>query len=139
MDMNAMDSTAGRYEDIRNLARPEDRPLCDALHALVLSIHRTPHILVWPKQKIISYGVGPKKMSQHYAYIGVQSSHINFGFYYGTSLNDQSGIVEGTGKNLRHVKIRNISQIKSKELLELLKNAKHDRIPYADKSRPDDK
>jgi hypothetical protein len=128
--MNIVD----KYEDIRNLACPEDRPLCDALHALVLSIHTTPYVLVWPKQKIISYGVGPKKMSQHYAYIGVQSSHINFGFYYGTSLNDKSGILEGTGKNLRHVKIRTILQTKSKELLELLKNAKNDRIPYADKS-----
>jgi hypothetical protein len=49
------------FDDIRALARAQDRPLCDALKEMVYSIHSTPNVLVWPKHKIISFGVGPKK------------------------------------------------------------------------------
>jgi hypothetical protein len=47
-------------------------------------------------------------MTEHYAYIGVQKSHVNLGFYYGAILPDPDGLLEGRGKKLRHLKIRSL-------------------------------
>lgn len=41
-----------------------------------------------------------------FAYVNVFTSHVNVGFFYGTALPDHSGILEGTGKRMRHIKLR---------------------------------
>jgi hypothetical protein len=119
------------FDDIRALARAQDRPLCDALKEMVYSIHSAPNVLVWPKQKIISFGVGPKKMSQHYVYIGVQSSYVNLGFYRGAFLDDPDSLLEGTGNALRHVKVRDLTSARSPGLRALVETALAERRPFA--------
>ena len=37
--------------------------------------------VVWLRQKIAGYGVGPKKMSEHFCYIAPQKNYVNLGFY----------------------------------------------------------
>lgn len=46
---------------------------------------------MWSKQKIASFGTGPKKTTEHYAYIAVQASHVDLGFYCGSSLPVKQG------------------------------------------------
>lgn len=41
-----------------------------------------------------------------FAYVNVYSAHVNVGFFYGATLPDPSGILEGTGKLGRHIKLR---------------------------------
>lgn len=50
-------------------------------------------------------------------------NHITLGFIRGTSLPDPEGLLEGTGKNLRHVKIKSLDDLNRKGLRELLKSA----------------
>ncbi len=50
-------------------------------------------------------------------------NHITLGFIRGTSLPDPEGLLEGTGKNLRHVKIKSVDDLKRKGLRDLLKFA----------------
>jgi hypothetical protein len=50
-------------------------------------------------------------------------NHITLGFIRGTSLPDPEGLLEGTGKNLRHVKIKSVDDLNRKGLSELLKSA----------------
>ena len=83
--------THGTFEDIVLNAQPERRRVCEALRHLIVSLHADFVEVVWPKHRIASYGVGPKKMTEHYAYIGVQGSHVNLGFYHGASLADTGG------------------------------------------------
>ena len=116
-------TTQGTRDDVLALARPQERPIFEALHALITHLDRAAVERVWPRQKIASYGVGPKKMSQHYAYIAVQPSHINLGFYRGTSLPDPQGLLEGTGQQLRHVKLRNLAATHKPALAALLRAA----------------
>ena len=65
--------TRGEFEDVLALASPQLRPACESLHRLIASLHESFVEVVWPKQGIASFGAGPRKMSQHYAYISVQS------------------------------------------------------------------
>jgi len=40
-----------------------------------------------------------------FAYVGVFSDHINVGFFHGASLPDPAGLLKGTGKSIRHVRL----------------------------------
>ena len=41
-----------------------------------------------------------------FAYVNVFKSHTNVGFFYGAHLDDPAGLLEGAGRNMRHVKLR---------------------------------
>lgn len=41
-----------------------------------------------------------------FAYIGVFKTHVNVGFYCGAELSDPAGLLEGSGKSMRHVKLK---------------------------------
>lgn len=122
--------TYGTFESILEIATPSLRPVCKSLRAIIASQHPNVVEVVWPKLKIASYGVGPKKNTQHYAYIAVQSAHINLGFYHGVALADPSGILEGTGKALRHVKVRDLPGASGSAIANLLRQALTERLPY---------
>ena len=41
-----------------------------------------------------------------FGYVNVFTSHVNVGFFQGTSLPDPAGLLRGTGKFMRHVKLK---------------------------------
>jgi hypothetical protein len=84
------------------LPRPQ-RGLAEALRRIVLSA--APGIdesIMWGNPW---YGKGAG-MAGAVCYISVHKNHVNFGFPQGASLTDAGGVLEGTGKGMRHVKIR---------------------------------
>src|SRR5436309_1280249 len=129
-----MKDTQGSFSQIRAMASPSLRPVCEFLRKLITALDASRAEVIWPRLGIASYGVGPKKMTQHYAYIGVHESHLNLGFYHGASLSDPAGLLEGEGKKLRHVKVRNTAEAKHPALKSLLLDAIADRRRYADKA-----
>jgi hypothetical protein len=58
-----------------------------------------------------------------FAYVNVFSSHINVGFFQGALLPDPARILSGTGKFMRHVKIRPGTPIDEPYLLRLIQTA----------------
>ncbi len=128
-----MNPTRGTFENILTGAAPELCSICQSLRRSIASLHKGFVEVVWPRQKIASYGVGPKKMSEHYAYIAVQRSHVNLGFYHGAWLADPAGLLEGTGKNLRHVKLRDVASARRPAIKTLLQEAIADRMRLSGK------
>jgi hypothetical protein len=41
-----------------------------------------------------------------FAYVNVFTAHVNVGFFHGASLPDPARILQGSGKSMRHVKLR---------------------------------
>ena len=41
-----------------------------------------------------------------FGYVGVYKAHVNVGFFLGAELPDPAGLLEGTGKRMRHVKVK---------------------------------
>jgi len=41
-----------------------------------------------------------------FGYVNAFKDHVNVGFFFGALLNDPTGLLEGTGKRGRHVKLR---------------------------------
>ena len=58
-----------------------------------------------------------------FAYIGAFRSHVNVGFFRGAELPDPHNLLEGTGKYMRHVKLRPEQPIRPTALKKLIKSA----------------
>jgi hypothetical protein len=41
-----------------------------------------------------------------FAYVNAFSAHVNVGFFNGSALKDDAGLLQGTGKRMRHVKLQ---------------------------------
>jgi hypothetical protein len=41
-----------------------------------------------------------------FGYVNAFRAHVNVGFFHGATLPDPAGLLEGTGKRMRHVKLR---------------------------------
>ena len=72
-----------------------------------------------PGHNNLAYGSGVK-MGQWYCYIAPFKSYMNLGFLRGTELPDPHGLLEGTGKLLRHVKIRRLEDLERPGIRALL-------------------
>ena len=59
--------------------------------------------------------------NKNLAWILIYKDHIDLGFFMGSKL--KSELLEGTGKNLRHIKIRTKKDIVEKEFINLIKEA----------------
>lgn len=64
-----------------------------------------------------------------FAYINAFKAHVNVGFFRGAELPDPVGLLEGTGKHMRHVKLRPDGDIDATALTKLIASA------YADMKR----
>ena len=58
-----------------------------------------------------------------FAYVNVFTSHVNVGFFQGASLRDPAHLLEGSGKFMRHVKLRPEVGIDSEALRQLIERA----------------
>jgi hypothetical protein len=105
----------GHTTEVREIAR-------QARARVIATLPRVVEVC-WPKQGIAGYGVGPRKMSEQFCYIALHQAHVNLGFYYGADLPDPSGLLDGTSKRPRHVKLRSAGELGSPDLMHLLRAA----------------
>ena len=56
-------------------------------------------------------------------YVNAFTAHVNVGFFLGAHLTDPAGLLEGTGKNMRHVKLRPGAEIDRDALAGLIQAA----------------
>jgi hypothetical protein len=61
-----------------------------------------------------------------FAYVSVFKDHTNVGFFYGAQLADPAHLLEGSGRFMRHVKIRPGQEPDSSALLRLIETAYED-------------
>jgi len=58
-----------------------------------------------------------------FGYVNAFTSHVNVGFFFGALLNDPGGLLEGTGKRGRHVKLRPGQAVDAAALAGLIETA----------------
>jgi hypothetical protein len=58
-----------------------------------------------------------------FGYVNAFTHHVNVGFFLGPELPDPGGLLEGTGKFMRHVKLRPGHELDSLALERLIRNA----------------
>jgi hypothetical protein len=102
------DARLGVFEDVVANVPAETRAIMEFFRSLIAELHEDAIEVARPGERSVGYGVGPKKMSETYAYIMPQGEYVNLGFYQGASLPDPKALLEGAGKALRHVKVRSL-------------------------------
>jgi hypothetical protein len=55
-----------------------------------------------------------------FGYVNSFKNHVNVGFFYGAKLEDPAGLLEGSGKRMRHVKVKPDSELDAEALSNLI-------------------
>ena len=92
---------------------PELRKVAEALRGFVKKI--VPGV----KETVNAWGVPTFEAPDPFCFYMVGKNHVTFGFHFATSLPDPQGLLEGTGKNIRHVKLQTVAGLQQKGLREL--------------------
>lgn len=58
-----------------------------------------------------------------FGYVNAFTAHVNVGFFRGAELADPQGLLEGTGKFMRHVKLRPQGHVDAAALMHLIETA----------------
>ncbi|WP_210480157.1 DUF1801 domain-containing protein [Naasia sp. SYSU D00948] len=103
--------------------------LAVASRSLILDVFPRAVEVVWAQQRTAGYGTGPRKMTDQFCWLAPYPKHVVFGFYYGTELPDPEGLLEGTGRLMRHVKIRRPEDLERAGLHDLVTIASTHRVP----------
>jgi hypothetical protein len=114
------------FDDIVAL-EPQHASILRALRAKLLELH--PELIEVARlgERAVSWGWGPKKMSEAYAYASPYRDHVNLGFYRGAFLKDPSGRLKGHGKAMRYVSLTHADDIDDKSLHDLIVEAREER------------
>ena len=111
--------------DVQELLRgydPEVRDLALGARELILRLAPEACEKVYVGWKTIGYSRAGG-MKDQFCAIGPQGTYVSLYFNRGADLPDPSGLLEGTGKKMRHVNIRAAREIRSKPLASLIKAA----------------
>jgi len=113
----------GSFDEMIKSSNRELQELAKTLRNLIEGIYPNTIEVIWPKLKMAGYGVGPKKWSEQFCYIGIYTKHVNFGFYRGVELEDPLKLLSGTAKKLRYIRIDSLDQISDPALQSILKDS----------------
>jgi hypothetical protein len=75
------------------------------------------------KETVNAWGIPTFERKDPFCFYMAGKNHVTLGFHFGTSLDDPEGLLEGTGKNLRHVKLREAEDLRRKGLRKLVQVA----------------
>jgi hypothetical protein len=114
------DTRLGTMDDVLAGVDETLRAITLRLRALIIETDPETHETPRPGDRALSYGTGPKKMVDGYAYIMPQRGYVNLGFYQGALLPDPAGLLEGMGAKLRHVKVRSLEDAEQPALRALV-------------------
>jgi hypothetical protein len=121
-----MKEAVGNFEHIVAL-EPQHDGLLRALRTLAFRLHPELVEVSRPGDRAVSWGWGPKKMSEAYACALPYRDHVNLAFYRGADLADPAGMLRGTGKAMRHMALTKPDQVNEPAVRELLIAAREER------------
>jgi hypothetical protein len=124
--MATIDESLATLQQLYGVANPKILPLVKKAHKLILTIHPDAYVVPRLGEKSLCYGLGSKKMSESYCYLIPFKEHMNLGFFYGTAI-DPTGVLEGTGAKLRHIKIFAAKDLESPKVTKFIKAALKER------------
>ncbi|HIB66575.1 MAG TPA: hypothetical protein EYO33_16030 [Phycisphaerales bacterium] len=102
---------------------PEIRELAGAVADLVLDIHPDAWLgleTAWGGFLLFKTA---SKEGNTVCYLSAHKKHVSLGFAEGSELKDPTGLLQGSGKRQRHVKIKKLADVGRSELRELIRQA----------------
>ena len=104
---------------LENLA-DEKKPLIEAIRKLIGSVAPEAYEIIYHN----ALGYGPTVSGfDRILYVSVYEKYVNLGFFYGGFLSDPEGLLVGSGKRMRHIKIRRLQETENPAITALLAQA----------------
>jgi hypothetical protein len=97
----------------------EKRPIIEALRGLIASAAPLAHEII--SRDAVWYS--PPTSGYPIFYLTVFAAHMNLGFFYGGFVPDPEGLLIGSGKRMRHLKIRSVQETENPAIARLLVQA----------------
>lgn len=110
----------GEFDKLMRGNSLESQHLALALRELILRLAPKAEQKIYTGWGVIDFQLGGKR---DLLSIGPQKKYVNLYFMKGVELPDPAGLLEGTGKMLRHVKIRAEKDLQNKALHALILKA----------------
>ena len=104
-----------------------------AIQSLVLGLRKVvleelapchEYIFEMRSKVVLLYSATEHVIKDGICFIAPFSKHVNLGFYRGADLNNRARMLEGTGKAMRHVKLKRLSELDRPELSAYLREAR---------------
>jgi len=74
------------------------------------------------------------KLGQAFLHVATYAKHVNLGFNQGSKISDPEGLLHGTGKLIRHIRIEQIEDAKDKKVRRLIEEAIELGVQMAEKT-----
>ena len=101
---------------------PQVREIAVKAREVILSVVPDATEKVYPGWKVIQYAIGAD-MKSVFAAISPQRERVNLGLAKGVDLPDPDGLLEGDGKDIRHVKLTSPEAAGAPAVRELVRGA----------------
>jgi uncharacterized protein YdhG (YjbR/CyaY superfamily) len=103
-------------EFVKSKVQPEFRPIVTAIRSLMKE--GAPHA-----REAISYGIPMYAQKKPLAWISPSKTGISLGFREGVSFEDKYGLLRGSVKHAKHVKMKTLAEVNKPALRYYLKQA----------------
>jgi len=104
---------------------PKVREVCEQLRTLAKELTPEMEEFLFPGWKNISYGKS-RSDKDLFFYIAPFKDSVNLGFFRGTSLQDKNNLLKGTGKHMRHIKIKSMAEVDLKAISSMILEAQEE-------------
>ncbi|PTM09470.1 MAG: hypothetical protein DA407_05805 [Bacteroidetes bacterium] len=114
------------HQDFLNVLKYKDQELIDLyidLRAYILSMYPESNELLYHTHALTSVYSISEKLGDASIMIPIYTNHLNLGFNKGTLLEDPHGLLQGTGKLIRHIPITKPSDYRNKNATQLITEA----------------
>ena len=99
---------------------PELIELYTELRNFLFSISPDCNELLYHTHALTSVLTISEKLGDGFCHIPIYTNHLNLGFNKGALLSDPNGLLQGTGKLIRHIPIKETADFKNKKVEELI-------------------
>ncbi|MCU0436117.1 MAG: DUF1801 domain-containing protein [Bacteroidia bacterium] len=107
---------------------PKVQDICRQLRKVALELLPETEEILFEGWKNISYGTGESRMDKDLIiYIAPFKDSVNLGFFRGANLPDTKRLLKGTGKQLRHLKLKSMTEYEAEDIKQLILEAKTER------------
>lgn len=116
-------------EDFLKTYQPKVQHICLEIRKIALELLPETEEILFEVWKNITYGTGESRMDKDLIiYIAPFKDSVNLGFYRGASLTDNKKLLKGTGKLLKHIKIKSMTDYQIDDIRQLILEAKKERL-----------
>ena len=114
----------------------EVQALARAVRDLVFDVLPQTIEVVWPRQRSVGWGTGPRKFTEQFAYLMPFKRHVTLGFYRGGELRDPDGLLPEEGGrqvsgtlSMRSLKLASLEEVRRPALRALIDASTREGIP----------